>query len=338
MRLFSHRHRKHIFWGLFFVSPWIFGFVVFNLLPMLLAFSYSFTNLNLIKPDEVENIGFKNYKNLTTLRIVEADEEETYRTELLEDRLIPQQPFELFGKQYAIGLSDPLFWKSTLNTLYIVGIGLPLQIFCAFLIAYLLSKNSPLVGLFRAVVYLPTLIPPVTMAVIWQLVLNPRFGPLDSFLEKLGIPGPNWVLDPAWTKPAIVIITIWSLGGSMLILMAAIMNVPRDYYESAQLDGANWLQQSVKITLPLTSPAILFVTITGIIFSFQTFTIPYVYAGPSGQPADSLLFYAMHIYNNAIELNRMGRASAMGVILFIITFLLTIIILRTSRRMVFYRS
>jgi len=338
MLSFNNRKTKHLFWGLFFVSPWIFGFLILNAIPMFLAFSYSLTDFNILRPDETEFIGLKNFQDFFTVKVVEMDEGKEYYKDLLREKLIPLTEIEFGEMKYALGARDPLFWTSIFNTVFLIFIGLPLQITTAYLIAYMLSTDSRLIGIFRSLVYLPTLVPPVVVGVIWKIVLNPKYGPVNFTLGKLSIHGPNWSLDPAWTKPAIILIMIWSIGGEMLILMAAIKDVPRDYYEAAELDGANWLDKMTKITLPITSPAILFVTITGMISGLQTFTIPYVYSGPTGQPQDSLLFYAMNLYNNAVVYNNMGKASALGVVLFVITLILTGIVLRGSRDVVHYRS
>jgi len=335
---FHSRKSKQAFWGLFFVLPWIFGFVIINAVPIFLAFSYSLTDFNILRPEESQYIGLENFKNLFMIKIVEMDPDEEYYKDLLRQKLIPLTEIKIGTLQYAIGAKEPLFWKSIYNTAFIIVVGLPFQIAAAYFIAFLLSVEIPFVGLFRSLIYLPTLVPHVVVGVIWGIVLNPKYGPINFALGLLSIKGPNWRLDPAWTKPAIILILIWGIGGTMLILMAAIKDVPKDYYEAAEIDGANWLQKIMKITLPITSPAILFVTITGMIFGLQTFTVPYVYAGPTGQPRDSLLFYAMNLYNNAVVYNNMGEASALGVVLFLITLGLTGIVLRVSKDVVHYRS
>lgn len=309
-----------------------------NVIPMSVAFYNSFTDFNLLYPKDTKFIGLENFEKLFTIKAVEIDAEGEYYHVLLEEKLIPIYQFSIRGIKYAVGAREPLFWKSIYNTLFIIIIGLPLQIAIAFIISYLVSTDRLAIGIFRSLIYLPVLVPPVVVGVVWKIVLNPRFGPVNAALGRLWIDGPNWSRDPAWTKPAIILIMLWSVGGSMLILMAAIKDVPKDYYEAAELDGANWIQKMTRITIPLTSPAILFVTITGIIFGFQTFTIPYVYSGPTGQPDDSLLFFTMNLYNHAVAYNNMGKASALGVVLFLITMAFTFLILRFSRQFVYYRS
>jgi multiple sugar transport system permease protein len=176
--------------------------------------------------------------------------------------------------------------------------------------------------------------PEVASAMLWGWILNPQVGLVNGTMRALGLPTIGWYADPVWSKPSLILMSLWGLGGTMVIFLAAVQDVPKHLYEAAELDGAGSVQKTWFVTLPMLTPTILFNLILGIIGSFQYFTTAFVLT--AGGPADSTLFYALLIYRNAFKYFKMGYASAMSWLLFAFVFLLTLIIFRTSGRWVYY--
>jgi len=290
----SRKTRRDMGWGLIFITPWIIGFLLFNLYPTIASFYYSFTDKALIKPEQL--VGFTNYINL-------------------------------FQK-------DNLFGKAIYNTFYMVGIGVPLSIIFAFVTALVLNMKVRGIAIYRTFYYLPVVVPPVAGVLLWLWILNPQYGILNFLLQFIGLRSPAWFADPAWSKPGVIVMGLWSVGASTVLYLAALQNVPKEYYESAMLDGANWVQRTFGITIPLVSPVTLFILITGVIGAFQIFTQAYIASGANGgadgAPRYSLLYYAVYIYRQGFIYLKMGYASAMAWILFLIILLVTFILLRTS--------
>jgi multiple sugar transport system permease protein len=223
---------------------------------------------------------------------------------------------------------DPLFGTSLYNTLYLAGIGIPVSLTLSLAIAMLLNQRVRFQGVFRTIYFLPSVVPAVAVALLWRWFLNPDFGPVNQALEAVGIPGPGWLADPAWAKPALVLSGLWGVGGSMVIYLAGLQNVPVELYEAADIDGARSWHRLRFITLPMLSPVILFNLIMGIITSFQAFTNVYVMTG--GGPGNATTVYALVLYRNAFQFFKMGYASAMAWVLMAITVLALIAIFRTS--------
>ncbi len=283
----TKRQRRDLWLGLAFVSPWLVGFVVFTLYPVIASLYFSFTDYNVVSSPRW--IGLRNYTDL---------------------------------------FADPLFGKTLYNTLYLAVIGIPFSLILSLLIAMLLNNKIRGQGLFRTLYFLPSVVPAVAAALLWRWFLNPDYGPVNEFLWQLGINGPGWLADPAWSKPALILASLWSVGGSMVIYLAGLQNVPRPLYEAADLDGANRWQRFRYVTLPMLSPVILFNLIMGIITSFQAFTNIYIMTG--GGPSNSTLVYALYLYQNAFQFFRMGYASAMAWVLLLITAVALVGIFRTS--------
>ncbi|MCJ7738873.1 MAG: sugar ABC transporter permease, partial [Anaerolineae bacterium] len=191
-------------------------------------------------------------------------------------------------------------------------------------------------GLFRTIFYLPSVISGVAIAIVFAWIFNFRFGILNYFLSLVGLEGPNWLGHPRWTLWAFVLMSLWAVGGNIVIFLAALQGVPTVLYEAAEIDGANNRQRFWRITLPMISPAILFVLIMGVIGTFQTFTQAYIMTG--GGPANSTLFYLLYLYRNAFSWFEMGYASALAWVLFIIMLILTLIMLKTARQWVYYET
>ncbi len=216
----------------------------------------------------------------------------------------------------------------------------PLRLVVALFLALLLNEATVAIGLFRTAFYLPGVVASVSVAVLWQWIFNPRFGPFNAALRLFGLKGPNWFSDPAWAVWGLVIMSAWGVGGEMLIFLAGLKGIPQTLYEAAEIDGAGRLQRFLRITLPILSPTIFFNLVMSVIGSFQTFDSAFVIstarAGAIGSPLKSTLFYMLYLYQNAFSFLKMGYAAAMAWVLFIVIVSITYLINRTSSRWVFY--
>ncbi|TLS39403.1 sugar ABC transporter permease [Pseudalkalibacillus caeni] len=295
---FSLKNRENI-QGYIFVLPWIIGFVVFTMGPMLFSLYASFTNYNITS--HMDFIGLDNYSRMFN--------------------------------------TDPLFWTSLWNTLYFVIWTVPMTTAGAVLLALLLNQGVPGMRIFRTIYYLPAVLSGVAVYFLWMQLLSPSTGLINTALAWFGIDGPAWLFDPEWTKPALIIMKMWGVGGGMLLYLASLQGVPKALYESATLDGANAYHRFRHITLPLITPVIFFDIVTSLIGGFQIFQEAYVMTeSGSGGPMNSLLFYNLHMWNNAFEIFDMGYASAMAWILFFIVMVLTVINLRLGKKWVHYEG
>lgn len=229
---------------------------------------------------------------------------------------------------------DPLFWKSITNTMYYTLFSVPLGIVFGVALALLLNMKVKGMALYRTIFYLPSIVPVVASSVLWLWLFDPQFGLINGLLDAIGIAGPGWLVDPAWSKPALIVMGLWGVGGAMIIYLAGLQDIPQEMYESAQIDGAVWWHKIVYITLPMLSPVIFFNLIMGLIGSFQYFTQAYIIT--SGGPNDSTLFYSLYLYKNAFSYFHMGYASAMAWILFLLIMAVTLLVFKSSARWVFY--
>jgi multiple sugar transport system permease protein len=293
-----------------FLSPWIVGFLIFFGYPIVYTAYLSFTHYDLLSPPRW--IGLANYRYFFS--------------------------------------DDARVWPSIKNTAYIIGVGVPLQVLFAFGIAMLLVHVRTANGLFRGIFYLPALVPPVAAALGFVYLLNPATGPVNTVLAKVGIEGPLWFNDPAWSKPSLVILSVWAVGNTMVIFLAAILDVPRQLYEAAELDGASAFGRLRHVTLPSITPVVLFAVVIGVIAGLQYFTQAFVassvaagqasQAGDTsnielGYPQGSTLFYPILLYQNGFRYFAMGYAAALAIVLLLVSFLVTALIVRQSRRLVF---
>jgi multiple sugar transport system permease protein len=278
------------------ISPWILGFLLFYLGPMIASFSFSLTRWDLLTPPKF--IGLDNY-------------------------------VKIFSR-------DPLFWKSLKITCIYTFSYVSLDLILALFIALLLNQHIWGVGVFRTIYYLPSVLAGVAYVVMWMWVFNPQAGLFNTVLGYVGIQGPRWLQDPKWALPALIIMSLWGVGRSMVIYLAGLQDIPHSLYEAAKIDGANRWQEFWNITLPLLTPSILFNLVFGIIMTFQSFTN--VYVATNGGPLNSTLFYVVYLYRKAFEHLAMGYASALAWILFLIVLGCTLIIFRSSGRWVFYRG
>ena len=298
----SPARRRKLRTGLLFISPWIIGFLAFTLYPMVASLYYSFTEFHIKKAPVW--IGFANYA-------------------------------ELFN--------DKLFWTSLQNTLYLVVIGVPLTLFLSFICATLLNLKVRGQSIYRVLYFMPSIVPTVASALLWIWILNPSSGVVNTLLSGIGIVGPNWFRDPYWAKPALIIMGLWGMGGTIVIYLSGLQDVPAALLEAAEIDGATWLQRLWHITVPLVSPITLFNLIIGVISTFQYFAQAYVFGTAVdtantalGAPLNSTLFYSVYLYQTGFVYLRMGYASAMAWILFIIIMICTLLLLRTSNRWTYY--
>ncbi len=257
------------------------------------------------------------------------------------------QPLHFVGlENYANLLRDKYFWIAIQNTAYIVAIGVPLILAFSFLCAAVLNLKVPGQSIYRVIYYIPSIVPTIASTFLWIWVLNPQYGLLNSMLGYVGIDGPNWIKDPAWSKPALILLALWGTGNTMIIYLSGLQDVPVHLLEAAELDGANWLQRLRHITLPMVSPITLYNLITSMIVMFQYFAQAYVfarvagqnYAGQStvGQPLNSTLFYSVYLYQNGFQFLKMGYASAMAWILLLVIMICTVLMLRVSDRFTYY--
>lgn len=271
---------RESFAGVLFVSPWIIGFLSFTLYPIIMSFYYSLTDYKVIGTSRY--IGFDNYKNM---------------------------------------FQNPVFQTSLYNTLYTVMLGVTVTTLVALLSAILMD-NKRIRGLafFRVVFFIPTLVPLIINCILWLWILQPDIGLINTVLKLIGVQGPGWLASPIWSKPALVLMMVWGCGGSIILYLAGLQDVPDTLYESASLDGANFFQRTVFITIPLISPVILYNVVTGVIGVMQWFAEPLVMT--EGGPDSTTMFYSLHLYQNAFQFFKMGYASAMAWFMLIIALLI----------------
>ncbi|MGB8981610.1 MAG: sugar ABC transporter permease [Anaerolineales bacterium] len=240
---------------------------------------------------------------------------------------------------------DPLFYKSMANTFWMVMVKMPLVMVVAIGCALLLNVDLPGGKFFRTIIYLPNVLSGIAAIFLWQWILSPK-GLLNSALATFDIQGPGWFVDPAWTKPGMVIMGMWWIGGNVLIYLAGLKGIPRELYEAAEIDGAGGWQKAWYVTLPLLSPTIFFEVVTGIIGTFQIFTTAFILTGkesPLGGLGQSMLFYVLYLYDRAFGKVgpggfQMGYASAMAWVLFVIILLITGLQLWLAKRWVYYET
>lgn len=245
-------------------------------------------------------------------------------------------PVWVGGLNYRDMMSDAVFWKSLANTLFFSLMSLPLGMILSLLLAIVLNQPVRCRGAFRAIFFLPSLVPLVAGAMVWLWILNGKLGLLNQFLGWLGMAHPpQWLSDPLWTKPALALMGLWGVGNTVVIYLAALQDVPRSLYEAAEIDGASAWMRLWHVTLPMISPVIYFNLIMGIIGTLQTFASAYVVFNGGG-PNRSALVYAVYLYQNAFEYRQMGYACAMAWLLFLLILGLTWLATRATRKHVFY--
>ena len=277
-----------------FVAPWIIGLVVFAAGPIAASLVLSFMEWDFLT--EIKFVGSDNYVRM-----------------FADDRLIP----------ITLG-----------NTAYYTFIGVPLQTLLALLLALPLSAKLRGIRYFRTLWYVPSVTPAVAGAILWILIYHPDFGMANTFLELFRIPPQRWIFDPALAKPSFIIMSLWGVGGQMVIFLAGLQGVPTQLFEAASIDGAGRFKRFLYITLPIISPITFFCLVVGLIGSFQIFTAAFIMT--DGGPANQTLFYVLQLYRQAFQYLRFGYASSMAWILFLIILFFTFIQFVGARRWVFY--
>ncbi|MHC5005425.1 MAG: carbohydrate ABC transporter permease, partial [Planctomycetota bacterium] len=230
---------------------------------------------------------------------------------------------------------DGLFYVTLRNTFVYALCSVTLGTVLAIGIAVLLDRSARGIGLARAAVFLPTLVPLVAAALGWTWMFNAEHGPINAALALVGIRGPDWLGDTRWAMSALVIMSLWQVGGATVIYLAALQDVPRSLYEAAGIDGAGPVRRLFAVTLPTISPVIMFNVVVAIIWSLQVFAVPYIMT--KGGPEHATYFYTMYLYDNAFVYGRMGYACAMGWLQLLAILAVTLLFLRASRRFVHYR-
>ncbi|MCY3665669.1 MAG: sugar ABC transporter permease [Gemmatimonadetes bacterium] len=232
-------------------------------------------------------------------------------------------------------VEDRFFWQSIKVTLYYL-LNVPLNVVLGLLLALLLNQKVKGLSVFRTIFFLPSVASGVAVSLLWMWIFNPRFGIINVLLKKIGIIGPLWLGSEAWAIPALIIMSIWGVGGGMLIYLGALQGIPTAFYEAATLDGAGAWKKLLHITVPMITPVLLLNLVMGVIVSFQVFTQAYVMT--DGGPNYATLFYVMYLYQQAFVWFNMGYASALSWVLFLIILVFTVIILKTSSSWVYYES
>ena len=294
----SPDERREAIAGYLFISPWIIGFLAFFAGPILASFFLSFTRWNIVG-DPVW-VGWANYERIFT--------------------------------------SDPSFGKAVGVTLKYALFYLPLEVTCGIGVAVVLNQKLRGIGIFRTIYYMPYIVPKVAASLVFVWVLNPRYGLLNTMLGWVGIQGPAWLNNANYVLPSIIIMSLWGIGGSAVIYLAGLQNIPQHLYEAATVDGANRLQRFFRITLPMLSPTIFFQLVLGLIGTFQTFTPAFIAAGRTGGPLQSGLFYMLYVYNKSFDSLRMGYGSALAWIMTVFIMIVTLLVFRSSKYWVHYEA
>lgn len=238
-------------------------------------------------------------------------------------------------------LEDPKVALALRNTFVFAALSVPAQLLVSLGLALLLNRAGRAAGFFRTAFFLPKMTPPVAVGILLLLLFNGQSGLINRTLGVFGIDGPAWTTDPTWVKPGLVVMSLWTVGGSVIILLAALRNVPQDLYDACRVDGAGWWRQTWHVTIPMISGALFFVFIVDTIAAFQSFTEAYTAFFGSGNTTysnDAALFYAIYLFQQAFEYLHMGYASAMAWILFVIIMAVTFVQVRVTRRFVFYEG
>jgi multiple sugar transport system permease protein len=251
--------------------------------------------------------------------------------------------WNLLGSAEYVGLEnyralylDPLFWTAIRVTLIYTAANIPLTIALGFALAVLLNQNVRLIAVWRTIFYLPAVVSGVAVALLWLWVFNPELGLANRFLGLFGIEPLGWYLSTRWALPMLIIMSLWNVGGGMVIYLAGLQGIPTELYEAAQIDGANAVRRFIAVTIPMMTPVLFFQVIIGIINSLQVFTNAYVIT--QGGPANATLVYVLYLYLNAFSYFKMGYAAALAWILFLMILALTGVVFWSSSRWVYYEA
>jgi multiple sugar transport system permease protein len=290
----SKRARREALWGFLFILPWAIGYLIFRIGPLLYSLFLSFTDYR--GSGAPAFVGPDNYIYMLT--------------------------------------QDPLFIASLRSTFLFVILFLPLNLVIGLAVALLMNQRVRGITLFRSIYYLPAVSSGVAVALLWQFIFHKQWGILNSILSWVGIPRIGWLVDPNWVMYAFVILSLWGVGGSMIIYLAGLQSIPTELYEAAAIDGAGQLRQFWHVTLPMLSPTIFFNLVTGLIAAFQIFESAFIMT--QGGPKYATYFFGINIYFTAFKSLRFGYASTIAWALFAIIIACTLFVFGTSRRWVFY--
>lgn len=280
---------------LLWISPWLIGFVLLTLIPLLGSLYISFTEWKIVS-DPVW-VGLDNYKDL---------------------------------------FADEVFLKSLKVTFSYCAMTIPLSMVLSLAVAMILNSDLPYASLLRTIYYLPCVISSVAASLLWSYIFNYRFGLLNQLLGLIGVQGPNWIGDEKWALISLALMSLWGVGGGIVIYLAGLQTVPQHLHEAARIAGAGWWRRLFTITLPSMSPILLFQLLTNIIGGLQSFTSSYLMT--AGGPNYSTMFYALYLYNNAFKYHKMGKACAMAWILFFIIMILSFLVMKVSSPLVYYEN
>ena len=276
-----------------FTSPWIVGFLLLIIIPLLGSFYISFTEWKIL--DKPVFVGLDNYR-------------------------------EIF--------QDPLIYKSLKVTFIFTLINVPVSMIITFFIALLLNTNFRYNSLFRTIYYLPSVVSGTATAMLWVWLFNHKFGVINRALFRIGIEGPAWLSDESWALYTLILMSLWGAGSGIMLYLSGFKLVNNDFHEIAILSGASFWDRLKNITIPAMSPVLLFAFLTGVINGLQSFTSSFITTG--GGPNNATMFYALYLYNNAFKFRKMGKACAMAWLLFVVIFVMSILILKVSKKMVYY--
>jgi multiple sugar transport system permease protein len=293
-------HTKRALEGYLFTLPWIIGIFAFFLYPMGYAVYISFTDW----------------------------------------RVIGMSPWVGLGNYKRLFLNDPLFVHSLkLTTVYTV-ISVPLQLFVGFMMAYLLNQKIAGLGVFRTIYYMPSVLSGPAIATVWGWLFNTEFGPVNHILRALGLTdaGIPWLTSREWILDFYIIMGLWTVGNTVVLYLAGLQGIPTEFYEAADVDGANRFQKLAYVTLPQMSPVIFFTLLTTIVNSFQVFTVAYVVSKGTGAPANGSLFYYLYLYRVGFGSGYLGYAAALAWVLFIILMVISALLFRASGALVYYEA
>jgi multiple sugar transport system permease protein len=261
------------------------------------------------------------------------------------DYNVIQPPYWTGLRNYHDLLNDHLFWLSLANTAIYSAVSIPLGLVLGLGLAILLKQKLRSIGFFRALAYLPSVVPTVAGTILWLWILNPQYGVINNLLGGLGFTGPDWLNDPLWTKPALILMSLWGIGPTAIIFLAGLQDIPESLYEPAEIDGAGRLASFRHITLPLITPTLFFNLVLGIIGALQVFNQAFIWgtAGSgsnsnAGGPENSILMYVVYIYQTAFQNFQMGYASAMSLILFVVILALTLVVMWSGKHWVYYEG
>lgn len=294
----TKRRKRESFFGILFAMPVMLGFLIFVFMPLVVSLVMSLTNYNVIAA-ETHFVGLENFKHF-------------------------------------FDGTDMFFFKSLWVTGYYVMLSVPMQITFAFFLASILNANVKGRDLFRTIFYLPTIVPAVASSIVWMMMFDPDTGILNAVLRAVGLPSSMWIYGESTVIPSLALMSLWTIGGTVVIFLAGLQNVPKELYEAVEVDGGGWFHKLKSVTLPMVSPTIFFNLIMSFIGSFQVFSQAYIMT--TGGPNDKSLFYVFYMHREAFKYGNIGVASALGWILFLIILLLTLVVFRSSSMWVFYEG